>query len=691
MNKSLFTEIKYLKGVGEFRSKLLAKLNIFSVSDLIETFPHSYINRKNDLKIVDLEYDKIVSVLGKISRIEIKTTKAKKKIVHLILDDGSGLLYCTWFYGTNWIEKTFVVGQSLWVSGTVKDYMGNFQITHPDFEIIDEETISGFWRNRSILPVYPLTKGISQKLMRQLIVNAFTDYHEQIVETLPADLLAKYNYQPRYIALQKIHFPTALNNIEELKQRFAYEEFFYQQLIYARVMKFRQKSKAGFIFEIKKTYTTTLKHTLPFELTSAQKRVIREIVSDMSSPKQMFRLLQGDVGSGKTIVTLFAILLAVENNHQAVLMVPTELLAEQHFLSISKILSNQPNINITLLKGGNYKGKKKQKELIQQGEIDIIIGTHSIIQKDVFFKNLGIVVIDEQHRFGVRQRAFLSEKNLHPEILYLSATPIPRSLALTVFGDLSVSVIDELPPSRKPIKTFWRGSKRRPEVYKKIYDEIKKGRQAYIVCPLVEESEKLNLLDATRLHQDLTTSFLKNCKVGLVHGRMKSSEKENIMSQFSSGKLQVIVSTTVIEVGIDVPNATIMVIEHSERFGLSQLHQLRGRVGRGKHESYCFLISYPPISEDGRRRLQVMVNTNDGFKISEEDLEIRGPGEIFGTSQSGLPSYRHANIVRDRELLQISRIDATKIVVEDYAFSNHPEINEKYLSLFKDNEELFYS
>lgn len=691
MNQSLLTEIKFLKGVGEYRAKLLANLEIFTIKDLMETFPRSYINRNNKQRIVDLKYDEIVSVFGMVSRIEFKKSRNRKDIIHIVLDDGSSSLFCTWFYGKKWIEKTFVVGQRIWVSGTVKDYHGEFQIVHPEFEVIDDETVSGFWQNRSILPVYPLTKGISQKVMRNLIVNAFTFYHSNIGETLSGYILQKYNYEPRYISLQKIHFPTSLDKIIEYKQRFIYEEFFYEQLIYAKTMHRRQINREGFVFSLHKTYTTKLKESLNFELTNAQKKVIREIVKDMKSNRQMFRLLQGDVGSGKTIVTLFAMLLAIENGFQSALMVPTELLAEQHFKSISHLLQNQNNINITLLKGGNYKGKKQQKEHIQAGKYDLIIGTHSIIQKDIFFNNLGLVVIDEQHRFGVRQRAILSRKNAHPDVLYLSATPIPRSLALTVFGDLEVSVIDEMPPNRKPIKTIWRGSKRRKEVYQSVATEIEAGRQAYIVCPLVEESEKLDLLDATNLYEEMKSNFLRKYRIGLLHGKMKTFEKDNIMADFSDGKIDVLVSTTVIEVGIDVPNATIMIIEHSERFGLSQLHQLRGRIGRGQYDSTCYLITYPPISEDGRKRLQVMVSTTNGFKISEADLEIRGPGEIFGTIQSGLPKYRHANIVRDRQLLLTARADALDIIKNDFTLDEHPKIKSRYEKEFKDKEKLFYS
>ena len=411
----------------------------------------------------------------------------------------------------------------------------------------------------------------------------------------------------------------------------------------------------------------------------------------MCSTQQMNRLLQGDVGSGKTIVIIFAMLLALENGFQSVLMAPTELLAEQHFLSLKNFLRNQPEIRIALLKGGNYKGKKHLKEQIAAGEIDIIVGTHALIQKDIEFHNVGLVVIDEQHRFGVKQRAVLSRKNKHPDLIYLSATPIPRSLALTVYGDLEISVLDELPPNRKPIKTIWRGASKKNLVYEEVERELKKGRQIYIVCPLVEESEKMDLLDAETLYERISNKIFPQYPSALVHGRMKTAEKDKVMADFKSGKTRILVSTTVIEVGIDVPNATVMIIEHAERFGLSQLHQLRGRVGRGSEKSFCYLIGYPPVSAEAKERLNTMVETGDGFKIAEKDLELRGPGEFFGTAQSGIPQFKHANIVRDRELLKETRILAFEIIKEDYELKlpkNEP-LSRNYFKKYFDREKLF--
>jgi ATP-dependent DNA helicase RecG len=516
-------------------------------------------------------------------------------------------------------------------------------------------------------------------------------YNEKIEETLPEYILEKYHFESRRTSLQKLHFTQHPQEVSKLKKRYAFEELFYTQLMLTRSQYHHHQQKTGHNFELKKTYTTKLKNSLSYELTNAQKKVIREIVDDMNSERQMNRLLQGDVGSGKTIVTVFAMLLALENGFQAVLMAPTEILAEQHFHSISRLLNNQPEIRIALLKGGVSKAKNETKEQIKNGEIDIIVGTHALIQKDVEFKNAGFVAIDEQHRFGVEQRAELSRKNDHPDLLYLSATPIPRSLALTVYGDLDVSVIDEMPPGRKPIKTLWHNSEKSKIVFEQVEEQLKSGRQIYVVCPLIEESEKVDLLDAETLFETLSQKVYQQYKIALLHGRLKTAEKDAIMADFQQRKIDVLVSTTVIEVGIDVPNATVMIIQHAERFGLSQLHQLRGRVGRGAEKSYCYLIVYPPISEDGRERLQTMVETNDGFAIAEKDLELRGPGDFFGTEQSGIPTMKHANIVRDQKLLQQARIIAADIIAEDYnlELEKNLVLSKIYSAEYQERERLF--
>ena len=688
----LDNDIKYLKGVGEHRARLLNKLNIFTIGDLLEHFPRDYINRKSAVKISDLSFNEYCSFVGKVISVEKRHAAARKQQLNVVISDEEDFLFLTWFKFGNWLVKQFEIGQQIWVSGILTEFRGAPQIVHPQIEILDDsDSKLDFWKKRSVLPVFKLTDGISMTVVRNLVYKAFELYSNNIEETLPEYILKKYNFEPRKISLQKIHFSQHPQKNENIRKRYSFEELFYTQLMLARSKHHHQKKENGHVFKLKKTFTTKLKNSLPFELTSAQRRVIREIVEDMNSSRQMNRLMQGDVGSGKTIVTVFAMLLALENGFQSVLMAPTEILAEQHFNSLSHFLKNQPAIRIALLKGGNYKGKTQILEKIKNGELDIIIGTHALIQKDVEFFNVGFVAIDEQHRFGVEQRAVLSRKNNHPDLIYLSATPIPRSLALTVYGDLDVSVIDELPPNRKTIKTFWHNSEKNVIVFEKVKKQILKGSQVFIVCPLIEESEKMDLLDAETLYEILSTKIYPDFKIALLHGRMKTKIKDSIMEDFKNKKIDVLVSTTVIEVGIDVPNATVMIIQHAERFGLSQLHQLRGRVGRGADKSYCYLIVYPPISEDGRERLSVMLETNDGFKIAEKDLEIRGPGDFFGTEQSGMPIYKHANIVRDQMLLKQARILAFDIIENDYDLKSEKNENLRrvYFPRFLRREKLF--
>ena len=694
MMNPLKTEIKYLKGVGEKRAKILHKLNIFNVEDLMEHIPRNYIHRDIKKSITYVEPGTRASVVGKIVNIESSKSFRRKRQFNITVTDGSDSLLCTWFQFGNWLTKKFKIGEKIWVSGLISSFRGIKQIIHPDFELLSNETKetpqNKFWRKRKILPVYPLTKGISIKLMRKLIYNAFYYYHNSIYETLPEAIRCQFKFQDRNSTLQKIHFPTPHTDISTLKSRLIFEELFYEQLLMARSRNARKVKSEGIQFKLKKTYTTQLKHKLPFELTNAQIKAIKEIIEDMSSPHQMTRLLQGDVGSGKTIVTIFAMLLALENDYQSALLAPTEILAEQHFISINDFLKKHPDINIALIKGGKSKEKDKLKEQIRNGKTDIVIGTHAIIEKDVAFKNLGLAVIDEQHRFGVLQRGALSKKAQKVDALHLSATPIPRSLALTAYGDMEISVIDELPPGRKPIKTFWKGANSRSNIYQNIKDRIKDGSQAYIVCPLVEESDKIDLLDAETLFNRLKADVFSDIKISMLHGKMKNSEKDQIMKDFKQGKTKILVATTVIEVGIDVPNATIMVIEHAERFGLSQLHQLRGRIGRSNKQSYCYLIAHHPISKEARERLTVMVETNNGFKIAEKDLELRGPGEFLGTVQSGLPEFKFANLYRDQNLLQKARQLAFEIIKNDYDLQKEKNkiIKQIYFQKYKNREKL---
>jgi ATP-dependent DNA helicase RecG len=684
------TPVKFLKGIGEVRSRFLAKLGVGTVQDLMELFPRAYIHRELNTPIAEFRIGQQVAFTAQICWVDKRVTKKNQPQINIGISDGVSAMVCTWFKFYPGMEDKLKPGGTAWFSGTVSEYQNMLQLIHPDFEILDEDSESDFWKERPVLPVYPLSGNLTQKVIRNAVLLAFSQYANHIAENLPAELTGRHHFEPRKNALQMMHFTTRPDMAEMVKTRFVYEEFFYQQLMWARHNRFHRDEVKGIVFENKKHLTRRMYDTLPFVLTSAQKRVLKEIFADMTSEKQMSRLLQGDVGSGKTIVTLFAMLLAIENGFQAVLMAPTEILAEQHYQNISRLLQGIAEVSVCLLKGGNYKGKKEIKEQIADGSINLIIGTHALLQEDVQFSSLGFIAVDEQHRFGVEQRAKLGKRRTRPDMLYLSATPIPRSLAMTVYGDLEVSILDELPPNRKPVSTFVRSSEKLDLVYAEVRKELNKGRQAYIVCPLIEESEKLDLLSAEKLFQHIKTKVFPEFAVALLHGRMKNADKDAIMHAFKQGEIKVLVSTTVIEVGVDVPNATVMLIEHAERFGLAQLHQLRGRVGRGADQSVCFLIEHFPVSAVGRERLAAMTGTTDGFVIAEKDLELRGPGEFFGTEQSGLPRFRFANILRDQHILKLARNDAFDLISKDFDFvlPEHSMVRNQFRQLYAKKETL---
>jgi len=658
------TEIKFLKGVGDARGRILAKLGIRRVLDLMEHFPRYYISRSIDPTLHEAKVGDHVAFTANVSWVDTRTTKNGKKILNVGINDVMNTLTCSWFSYPNWYEGILVPGKRIWVNGVISEFNGQLQMLHPEIEAVDDDTEDDFWKTRLCLPVYPATANLNQKNLRRLVWQAFHDYASTIVENLPTFLIDKYQFKDRKTALQLMHFSQNPDLPVQVMTRFAYEEFFFAQLLWARHRKYHTDEVKGIAFENQRRLTSALKNKLPFELTKAQKRVIREIFDDMCSPRQMSRLMQGDVGSGKTVVTLFAMLLAVENGYQAALMAPTEILAEQHFGTITSLLEGM-DVRITLLKGGSYKGKAQTVTDIAEGSYDLIIGTHALIQDKVTYKNLGFVAVDEQHRFGVQQRAALARKDKHPDLLYLSATPIPRSLSMTVYGDLEVSVIDELPPTRKPVLTLIRSDRKIELVWADVKKELAKGRQVYVVCPLVEESDKVDLLDAQRLHQHLSSKIFKGISCELLHGRMPARQKDEIMKRFKAAEIMILVSTTVIEVGVDVPNATVMVVEHAERFGLAQLHQLRGRVGRGAEQSCCYLIEHQPCSKIAWERLDTMARTTDGFLIAEKDLELRGPGEFFGTEQAGLPNFKFANLIRDQHILKLARNDAFEIITAD--------------------------
>jgi ATP-dependent DNA helicase RecG len=684
----LLDNIQFVPGVGPKRAKLLNKLGIKTVKDLLFYFPRDYLSKISDKSIADLKINDMASVKGRITGFDTKGNRFQKQQFRVFISDGTGYITLMWFRPTPWLIKQFEVGKEIIILGRIQYYYNKLCVIHPDFEIVQEKEKKSFWVEQDILPLYHLTEGISNKVVRKIVGNVVS---QKLVldETLPEYIRKTHQLIPLNEALHKIHIPDSDEDITVSRKRFVFEELFFLELMLAR-KKVNWHKASGYSMELKKTYTTKLKKALPFTLTNAQKRVLNEIVEDMKSPHQMNRLLQGDVGSGKTIISIFAMLLAIENGFQAAIMAPTEILATQHYFSLKEFLEDF-GLRVELLLGGVYTGKEAIKAAIESGEVNIVIGTHSLIQKDVNFQKLGMIVIDEQHRFGVMQRLSLTQKGQTPDKLIMSATPIPRSLALTVYGDLDVSVIDELPPFKKEIYTNWISSNRKAQVYDFITKQLNMGRQVYIVCPLVEESEKSDLRDATNTYNELQSTVFKKYNVGLLHGRMSNLEKDEIMHDFKEHKIDVLVSTTVIEVGIDVPNATIMMIEHAERFGLSQLHQLRGRVGRGAHKSYCVLVAYEPISEEALIRLNTMKETNDGFRISEVDLELRGPGEFFGTKQSGLPVFRIANIVRDRPVLEEARKLAFEIIQNDYTLDDerNRELKEKYTKYYLKREKLF--
>lgn len=682
--------VMYLKGVGEHRARLLAKLGVHSVLDLMELFPRTYLNRIVNPTLSQMQVGDLVSFSAEISWVNLKPTSKGKKILNVGVNDGQIGLVCVWFSYPPHLPQIFKPGSTIWISGTLSSFNNSLQINHPEFEILtDSHDEPDFWKSRQLLPVYPLTEGLSQQLMRRFVLNAFSLYVDAIQENLPPFLLEKHQFPPRREALQIMHFSQHIELIHQTRLRFAYEEFFYSQVLWARHRMYHESKEAGITFINHRKLTTALKNKLSFTLTKAQKRVIREIFADMCSAHQMSRLIQGDVGSGKTIVTLFAMLLAVENGYQAALMAPTEILAEQHYQNFIRMLDGLP-VRTVLLKGGNYKGKAELKQEIADGRAQLVLGTHALIQKDVFFHKLGLVAVDEQHRFGVEQRAQLAGKESHPDLIYLSATPIPRSLAMTVYGDLQVSQIDEMPPNRKPVLTYIRSDRKFDTVLRDVERELKQGRQAYFVCPLVEESEKLALLDAQRLYEHLQQKVFKSYRIDLIHGRMPAKDKDAIMRKFKAGETDILVSTTVIEVGVDVANASVMVVEHAERFGLAQLHQLRGRVGRGADQAFCFLIGHQPLSSMARERLSTMSRSTDGFLIAEKDLELRGPGEFFGQEQSGLPQFRFANLVQDQALLVTARQDAFSIIQRDrqLMLPEHEILRNIYMSKYKKKEEL---
>lgn len=674
--------IQYVKGIGPKKAEKLNKLGIYTIKDLLYYFPRQFEDRSVIKKIAQLEDEEKVTVKALITNIESYTPKKGMTITRIDVKDDTGFAKLT-FFNREYIKNTFRVGDSILAFGKVKKN-GRFV----ELNSCELEYLSTSPKNiGKLVPVYPLSYGITNKDIMNTVRMVFENKDIKIPEYMPEYLLKKYRLCGIDYAIKNIHFPKDKESLKVALYRLIFEELLVLQLGLF-MYKGGNSNEKGILFKRDQRLDEVLE-SLPFSLTRAQNRALNEIIDDMCSEKVMNRLVQGDVGSGKTVVALLALAECVFNGYQGALMAPTEILAQQHYESFTETFEDI-GINVELLTGSVT---KKQKEGIlhraRDGEIDILIGTHALIEDNVEFKNIGLVITDEQHRFGVRQRGKLSSKGTSPDILVMTATPIPRTLALILYGDLDISIIDELPPGRQPIETIAVEKKKRDKVYNSLVRrEVDKGRQVYIVCPLVEESESLDITSATETAEEIKRDFFPDLRVGLLHGKMKPSEKDAIMTAFKNHELDILVSTTVIEVGVNVPNSTLMIIENAERFGLAQLHQLRGRVGRGKHQSYCVLI-YGSNSEVCRKRMSIMEETNDGFKISEKDLEIRGPGEFFGTMQHGVPELKVANLFKHMKILKTVQQEARIIIGEDSTldFKEYRGLKREIESKFKDKIE----
>ncbi len=687
----LQTPIDYLKGVGPNRADLLKKeLGIHTFQDLLNLFPNRYLDRTQYYKISQLQQTNAeVQIIGKITHIKTIEQKRGKRLVATFIDE-TGSMELVWFRGQKWIRENLKLNVPYVIFGKTNYFNNSFSMPHPEMELLEahEKSIRS-----AMQPVYPSTEklgssGITNRVINGLMQQLFLESKNNFAETLSKPLLEQLKLTSKKEALFNIHFPKSQAHLARAQYRLKFEELFYIQLQLIRKNLIHKSKIKGYTFDkIGHNFNTFFSEHLPFELTEAQKRVIKEIRNDLGSNAQMNRLLQGDVGSGKTIVALMSMLIAIDNGFQACLMAPTEILSVQHYTGLVGLCKNL-NTSIEILTGSTKTSKRREiHEKLENGELDILIGTHALLENKVKFKNLGLAIVDEQHRFGVEQRSKLWHKNEYPpHVLVMTATPIPRTLAMSVYGDLDISVIDELPPGRKDIKTVHRFDANRLKVFHFIKDEIFKGRQVYIVYPLIQESETMDYKDLMDGYESIVREFpMPKYQVSIVHGQMKSADKEYEMNRFINGETQIMVATTVIEVGVNVPNASVMIIESAERFGLSQLHQLRGRVGRGAEQSYCILMTSHKLSADAKTRLETMVKTSDGFEIAEVDLKLRGPGDMMGTQQSGVLNLRIADIIKDSEILKIARAYAMQTLKADpnLASEENIPIKNTYAQLVK--------
>lgn len=684
----LATPVLSLKGVGPQIADKLGRMGIQTVLDLLYTLPNRYEDRRNFTRVSSLIENRHEVFFGEIlASAEVLTRRSRRGIYEVVVSDGTGRISLKWFhYRKRWMEKKFIAGRHAVFSGEVKRFGLTREVHHPEVEMLAEGQPLDAYKTAHplsfgrILPVYPLTEGLTQYAARKIWKQAVDHYAALVPSLLPKKLFAEHDLMPLDLALAEAHWPSQDADLEALatgrdraRRSIVYDEFFFLELGLA--MKRQGVAlEPGIPFQVTHKYTKPLARILPYRLTDAQRRVLGQIKQDLMVPHPMNRLIQGDVGCGKTLVALMAALVAIENDTQVAVVAPTEILAEQHYLEFRRWL-DRLGLQTVLLRGKMPAAAKNRiLAAVREGEAHLVVGTHAVLQQHVEFHHLGLGIVDEQHRFGVRQRAVLREKGTNPHMLVMTATPIPRTLSMTVYGDLALSVIDEMPPGRSPVKTRVIPEAGRERAYDLLRKVVSRGQQAYIVYPLVEETEKSDLLAASEGAEYLKNEIFPEARIGLLHGRLTPDEKQAIMARFRDRDLDILVSTTVIEVGIDIPNATLMMVEHAERFGLAQLHQLRGRVGRGNLPGECLLLKSIKCSEDGNRRLEVMAETTDGFRIAEADLEIRGPGEFLGTRQSGLPDFRVANILRDGQLLAEARQDAFRLVQETGGLSTPQDL-----------------
>lgn len=671
--------VKHIKGVGEKTAEDLASLNVYTIYDLIYYFPMRYEIHEVQ-KLHELIHEDTVTILGSVLYQPQLHFYGKNRSRLVLMIQVENAVIKAVIFNRPYAKKQINPGDQLLLTGKWDAHRMQITVNYYKKGPIKHQA--------NIQPIYSLKGNITSGRLRKIIRQALIDYSDQIVEILPSTYLYSYKLPRLKDALWSIHYPKSKLVLKHARRRFIYEEFLLFQLNIQLMRKTNRKDTIGYAQHYKLHAVQEFIQTIPFELTNAQKRCVNEILLDLKSPQQMNRLLQGDVGSGKTVVAAICLYASITAGKQCALMVPTEILAEQHFLSLSKLFGNRVKIELLT---GSIKGKKRKviMEQIEANEIDIVIGTHALIQDDVSFHDLGFIIVDEQHRFGVEQRKALRDKGLTPDVLFMTATPIPRTLAITVFGDMDVSAIDEMPSGRNEVQTYWTTEQNLSRVLQFMQKHVEQGEQAYVVCPLIEESDTLDIQNAIDLYDELNNFYPEDIKIGLMHGRLANEEKESIMRRFASGEIHILVSTTVVEVGVNVPNATIMVIYDAERFGLAQLHQLRGRVGRGGKQSYCILIAHPK-GEVGRERMRIMTETTDGFILAEQDLKLRGPGDFFGRKQSGLPTFKIADLIHDYRALETARRDAAEIINDNLLYE-HPDFVylKRYLQANDNYENIF--